>query len=62
MFITNPSSLSNVYETKSNIVKNYLVQHEITLSSYDSGFFIFSQTRKLQDLLTDSPIWIKLLC
>lgn len=61
MFITNPSFLSNTYKTKSNIVKNYLINNEIPLLSYEDGIFYFSQTKKLQQILEESPLWIKVL-
>ena len=61
MYITNPSSLSNVYKTKSNIVKNYLIKNNIPLLSQDESGFYFSKTKLLQQVLDNSPLWIKIL-
>lgn len=61
MYITNPSSLSNVYKTKSNIVKNYLIKNNFPLLSQDESGFYFSKTEKLQQALDNSPIWLRLL-
>jgi len=62
MFVINPSSLSNVFQTNSKIVKNYLIKNNIPLLSHDEGGFYFSQTDRLKQIISSSPFWIKILC
>lgn len=61
MFIVNPSFLSDTYKTKSIIIKNYLISNKIPLLSQEGGIFYFTKTNKLQQLLDNTPIWMKLL-
>jgi hypothetical protein len=56
LFVTNPSSLSNTYKTKSIKVKDYLIKNDIPLLSQDeSGFYYFSDTNKLKQALDEYP-------
>ena len=61
MFINNPSTLSNIYSTKSEIIKDYLIKNKIPLLSNQEGVFYFSDTSKLRQIINSSPLWIKWL-
>lgn len=60
MYITNPSSLSNTYKCNKRIAQYLINQHKIPLLSQKDGVFYFTRTDKLQNIIDNLPLWLKI--
>jgi hypothetical protein len=60
MFVLNAFTFNSVYETKNPIVAKYLIKNGVPLLTKESGTFIFSETKMLQDLLKASPFYVRI--
>ena len=55
MYIINPTSISNIFKTTSQSIKDYLIKNDVPLLSDQEGIFYFSNTKKLQEVLDNLP-------